>query len=251
MYGPFSYIGGKRALAPRIIALFPEHKAYVEPFAGGAQVFFRKQPSKIEVLNDLDREIANFYRICQSHFEELVRYLRFTVVSRAWFDLLNETDPAKLTDIQRAARHFYLAKNCYGGLVKHRNYALRVDAPPGFNPERIPSLIEETHHRLARVQIECLPYEEILARYDKPTSLFYLDPPYYQIKLYRYNLKPEEFDVMGARLAKLRGKFILSLNDVPEIRALFKKFTIRTVELAYTAQKIAGRRYREVLISNF
>jgi DNA adenine methylase len=99
MYGPFSYIGGKRALANRIIALFPEHKTYVEPFAGGAQVFFRKEPSKVEVLNDLDREIVNFYRICQSHFEELVRYLRFTVVSRAWFDLLNESDPAKLTDI--------------------------------------------------------------------------------------------------------------------------------------------------------
>jgi hypothetical protein len=91
-----------------------------------------------------------------------VRYLRFTVVSRAGFDLLNESDPAKLTDIKRAARHFYLAKNCYGGLVRHSNYAVRVDAPPGFNPEHIPSLIEEKHHRLARVQLECLPYEEVL-----------------------------------------------------------------------------------------
>ncbi|MGA3080572.1 MAG: DNA adenine methylase [Terracidiphilus sp.] len=117
MYGPFSYIGGKRALAGRIIEMFPEHKTYIEPFAGGAQVFFRKEPSKVEVLNDLDREIVNFYRICQSHFEELVRYLRFTVVSRAWFDLLNDSDPAKLTDIQRAARHFYLSKNCYGALT--------------------------------------------------------------------------------------------------------------------------------------
>jgi DNA adenine methylase len=251
MYGPFSYIGGKRALANRIIEIFPEHKTYVEPFAGGAQVFFRKSPSKVEVLNDLDREIVNFYRICQSHFEELVRYLRFTVVSRAWFDLLNETDPGKLTDIQRAARHFYLSKNCYGGLVRHRNYAVRVDATPGFNPERIPSLIEETHHRLARVQIECLPYEEVLARYDRPATLFYLDPPYYKRELYRYNLEPEEFRTMAERLGKLKAKFILSLNDVPEVHALFKNFTIKTVELAYTAQKIAGRRYREVLITNF
>jgi DNA adenine methylase len=251
MYGPFSYIGGKRALANRIIALFPAHKTYVEPFAGGAQVFFRKEPSKVEVLNDLDREIVNFYRVCQSHFEELVRYLRFTVVSRAWFDLLNESDPAKLTDIQRAARHLYLSKTCYAGLVRHRNYGVRVDAPPGFNPERIPALIEETHRRLARVQIECLPYEAVLARYDRPTSLFYLDPPYYEIKLYRYNLKPEEFGTMAERLGKLKAKFILSLNDVPEVHALFKEFTIRTVELAYTAQKIAGRRYRELLITNF
>jgi DNA adenine methylase len=101
------------------------------------------------------------------------------------------------------------------------------------------------------VQIECLPYEEVLDRYDRPTSLFYLDPPYYDIKLYHYNLEPEEFRTMAERLGKLKAKFILSLNDVPEVHALFKNFTIKTVELAYTAQKIAGRRYREMLITNF
>ncbi len=88
MIGPLSYIGGKRVLAKRIIALFPEHTAYVEAFAGGAQVFFRKEPSKVEVLNDLDGEIVNFYRVCQQHYEELVRYFRFMVVSRAWHGLL-------------------------------------------------------------------------------------------------------------------------------------------------------------------
>jgi DNA adenine methylase len=135
--------------------------------------------------------------------------------------------------------------------VRRRNYSLRLDAPPGFNPERIPSLIEETHHRLARVQIECLPYEEVLTRFDRPTSLFYCDPPYFQRKLYRYNLEPEEFAKVAERLGKLRGKFVLSLNDVPEVRALFKAFHIKGIETAYTAQKIAGRRFREVLITNF
>lgn len=251
MYGPFSYIGGKRARANRIIALFPEHRTYIEPFAGGAQVFFRKEPSKVEVLNDLDREIVNFYRVCQQHYEELVRYLKFTVVSRAWFDLLNATAPERLTDIQRAARHFYLAKTCYAGLVRHRNYSIRVDEPPGFNPERIPALIEETHQRLARVQLECLPYEEILKRYDRPGTLFYLDPPYYKIRLYRHNLEPDDYHRMAERIGKIKGKFILSLNDVPEVRAIFKVFHIQDIELAYTAQKIAGRRFREVLITNF
>lgn len=251
MHWPFSYIGGKRTLANRIIALFPEHRTYVEAFAGGAQVFFRKEPSKVEVLNDLDREIVNFYRVCQQHYEELVRYLKFTVVSRAWFDLLYETDPEKLTDIQRAARHLYLAKTCYAGLVRHRNYSVRVDEPPGLNPERIPALIEETHRRLARVQIECLPYDQVLARFDRPETLFYLDPPYYERKLYRYNLEPQEFVAMAERLDKLKGKFVLSLNDVPEVRAIFKKFHIKGIETAYTAQKIAGRRFREVLITNF
>ena len=251
MYGPFSYIGGKRALASQIIPLFPKHKTYVEPFAGGAQVFFRKEPSKVEVLNDLDREIVNFYRACQQHYEELVRYLKFIVVSRAWFDLLYETDPEKLTDIQRAARHLYLAKTCFAGLVRHRNFAPHVSEPPSFNPENIPELLEQTHRRLARVQLECLPYEKVLTTYDRLTTLFYLDPPYYERKLYRINLEPQEFVTMAERLSKLKGKFVLSLNDVLEVRAIFKKFRVKSIETAYTAQKIAGRRYRELLITNF
>jgi DNA adenine methylase len=101
------------------------------------------------------------------------------------------------------------------------------------------------------VQIECLPYEEVLKRFDRPTTLFYLDPPYFRRKLYRYNLEDAEFPKLADRLKKLRGKFILSLNDVPEVRTLFHRFHIYGVELAYTTQKRAGRRYREVLITNF
>src|SRR5277367_165864 len=107
---PLSYIGGKRPLAKRLIEMFPEHKAYVEAFSGGAQVLFRKEPSKVEVLNDLDGELVNFYRVCQQHYEELVRYLNFSLVSREWFDLLDTMDAKTLTDIQRAARFFYLQK---------------------------------------------------------------------------------------------------------------------------------------------
>ena len=79
MIGPLPYIGGKRAIADRIIAIFPKHTAYVEPFAGGAQVFFHKAPSKVEVLNDLDGEMVNFFRVCQQHYEELLRYSRFLI----------------------------------------------------------------------------------------------------------------------------------------------------------------------------
>jgi DNA adenine methylase len=251
MNGPFSYIGGKRALASKIIAEFPAHRAYIENFAGGAQILFHKPPSAVEVINDLDSEISGCFRVIQQHYEELVRYMRFMLVSRKWFELLQATDPATLTDIQRAARHLFLSKTCYAGLVRRRNYSIRVDAPPGFNPERIPSLIEETHNRLARVQIECLPYEQVLTRFDKASSLFYLDPPYFGRKLYRYNLERDEFVTMAERLGKLKGKFVLSLNDVPEVRAIFKSFHIKGIETAYTAQKVAGRRFRELLIMNF
>ena len=250
MLGPLSYIGGKRALAKQIIAIFPPHTTYVEAFCGGGQVFFRKEPSKVEVINDLDKEVVNFFRVCQSHAEELIRTMRFTVASRTWFDLMMRIDPETLTDVQRAARYLYLTKNTYAGLIRRRNYGTNVTQPSPFNPERLPEILEETRKRLARVQIENLPYEQVLRRYDRPTTLAYLDPPYYGRKLYRYNLEHDDFVRMAELLRNLKGRFVLSLNDVPEVRAIFKRFKMRDVDIHYTAQKIAGRRFRELLITN-
>ncbi len=162
MKGPLSYIGGKNRIANRIIEVFPEHTTYVEAFAGGAQVLFHKEPSRVEVLNDLDGEVVNFFRICQSHHEELLRCLRFILVSRRVFARLKSTNPESLTDVQRAARYFYLLKNSFAALVRYPNYHHSVTQPPSFNLTKIPEVIEATHKRLARVQIESLPYQEIL-----------------------------------------------------------------------------------------
>ena len=251
MVGPLSYIGGKRAIAKQIIEIFPKHTTYVEVFAGGAQVLFHKEPSPVEVINDLDSEITNFFRVCQQHYEELVRYLKFMVVSREWHELLKVTDPKTLTDVQRAARHFYLLKNSYASLVLKLSYKCHVVQPPGFNPERIPEQIEEAHRRLARVQIENLPYEKILKKFDRSESLFYLDPPYFDRQLYRFNLERDDFAKMSVILQQIRGKFVLSLNDLPEVRAIFRPFKFRTIDLHYTAQKVAGKRFREVFIRNY
>jgi DNA adenine methylase len=251
MIGPLSYIGGKHRLAAKIIALFPEHTTYAEPFAGGAQVFFRKEPSTVEVLNDLDYEVVNFYRVCQSHYEELVRYLRFTIASRQWFKTLRDTDPTALTDIQRAARFLYLLKNCFGGLVVKPHFHYGVTKPSNFNPARIPKVIEAAHMRLARTQIESLPYEKILEKYDRPGTLFYLDPPYWERKLYKFNFKEEDFIALERQLRTLQGRFILSLDDHPKVRELFKEFRIERTEIFYSAQQKSGARYGELLIMNF
>jgi len=251
MVGPLSYVGGKNRLAKTIIEVLPKHTTYVEAFAGGAQVLFHKEPSAVEVLNDLDGEIVNFFRVCQLHHEELIRYFRFALVSRRSFDLQKATDPATLTDIQRAARYLYILKNSFASLVRHPNYHWHVVQPPGFNLEKLPLLLENAHKRLARVQIECLSYDQILQRFDRPATLFYLDPPYYARKLYRYNFTTADFEQLAERLRVLQGKFVLSLNDTPEVRALFHGFTIRDIELSYSAQKHAGRKYGEVLITNF
>jgi DNA adenine methylase len=251
MVGPLAYLGGKNRVARKIISLIPEHTCYCEPFCGGAQVFFHKEPSKVELLNDLSEDIFNFFRICQQHHEELIRYLRYCIVSRKWFDLFEKTPPETMTDVQRAARFFFLQKNCYGGLIVRRNFAASVQDGSNYNPEALPELLRKTHERLLHVQLECLPYQDILKKYDRPFTFFYLDPPYFNRPYYKFNFAEKDYVAMAEQLKKLKGKFLLSLNDVPEMRRIFKDFNIKALEMTYSSQRKAGKKYSELLISNY
>src|SRR5580658_10379171 len=234
MIGPLPYIGGKNRLAKQIISMLPEHITYVEAFAGGAQVLFHKPPSNVEIINDLDFDVVNFFRVCQWHYDELVRYLRYCSASRRLHELHVKSDPATLTDMQRAGRFYYLQKNSFGGLIVRRKFHYCVTHPSNYNPERIPEVIEQAHRRLQRVQIESLPYEQILEKYDRPTTFFYLDPPYWGPKLYKFNFTDDDFRLLAKRLRRLTGKFILSLNDRPEVREVFREFEIESVQVTYT-----------------
>jgi DNA adenine methylase len=220
MVGPLSYLGGKNRIAQKIISLIPEHTTYIEPFCGGAQVFFHKEPSRVEVLNDLDEEVFNFLRVCQLHHQELVRYLQFCTASRKWFELFQKQDPQTLSDIQRAARFFYLQKNCYGGLIRRQNFAVSVQDGSNYNPHRIP-------------------------------MVFYLDPPYFGLPYYKFNLSEEDYVELARLLKALQGRFLLSLNDAPEVRRIFADFKIQGLTFSYSSQRKAGKVYKEVLISNY
>jgi DNA adenine methylase len=88
-------------------------------------------------------------------------------------------------------------------------------------------------------------------RYDRPGTFFYLDPPYYDIRLYNFNLEHGDFERMADLLRRIKGKFLLSLNDHPEVRKIFAGFTIETVKIAYSLHHKAGKRYQELLISNY
>lgn len=252
MRGPIPYVGGKTRLARRIIALLPEHQTYCEPFAGGAQILFRKAPSNVEVLNDLDFDIINFFRVCQWHYEELIRYLRYCLVSRKLHQLHLASNPDTLTDIQRAGRFYVLQKTSWAGLVVKRSFHVGVTQRSNLDPGGIPEIIEQVHRRLQRVQIECLPYEQILEKYDRPTTVFMIDPPYLlDVGLYRYNFSLKAFQQLAINLRKLSGYFVLTLNDRPEIRQLFGSFFIQSIQIAYSAQAKSGRRFSELLITNF
>lgn len=251
MVGPLSYLGGKNRVAQKIIALIPEHNCYIEPFCGGAQVFSHKEPSNVEVSNDLDEDIFNFLRVCQLHNEELVRYLQFCTVSRKWFELFQAQDPKMLSDIQRAARFFYLQKNCYGGLIKRQHFKISVEDGSNYNPHRIPLVLHLAHERLLSVQLECLPYQDILKKYDRPDTFFYLDPPYFKRPHYKFNLSGQDYVELARLLKAIQGRFLLSLNDAHEIRRIFADFKIQGMTFSYSSQRTAGKVYEELLIANY
>lgn len=252
MIGPLSYIGGKRRLAPALVRMLPRHRTYVEPFAGGAQVFFHKAPSAVEVLNDIDGEVVNFYKVCQWHARELTRYLKFSIVSRQLFDIHKRQDPLLLTDVQRAARFLYLQKNCFGGKTEGsgQTYHICVAKPSSFNIERLPKLIERTAARLGKAQLEHRPYEAVLASYDRGDTLFYCDPPYVGVKLYKSNFADDDYFRLAERLTAIRGKFLLSINDHPVAVEAFRRFHRREVHLPYTVSRKVPIR-KELVFANF
>ena len=250
MIGPLAYVGGKRRLAPSIVALLPPHTTYVEPFAGGAQVFFHKEPSRVEVLNDIDHEVVSFLLTLQHHHGELLRWMKWGAASRRLFEIFSRQDPQTLTDIQRAARFLYLQKNSFGGLRNKRSFAYAVTSKLRYSPARLPELLQAAAERLQRTQIECLPYQDLLARYDRPTTLFYCDPPYVGVRLYRHNFANDDFAELAIRLAALRGRFLLSLNDTPFTRATFGDFYSRSLTVSYSSS-LAVPRVSELLFSNF
>lgn len=109
------------------------------------------------------------------------------------------------------------------------------------------------HLRLARAYIECLPYHEVIKRYDKAETLFYIDPPYWDCEAYygKGLFCREDFSVLAELLRGIEGKFILSLNDKPEVRALFAGFIFEEAEVAYTCSNGKKLKSPELLIRNF
>jgi DNA adenine methylase len=250
MIGPLSYIGGKRRIAKQLVALIPDHTTYVEPFAGGAQVFFHKPRVKVEVLNDLDEEIVNFLRICQRHPQELSRILRWQPASRRLFEWHQQQPSGVLTDIERAARFFYLQKNTWGGKRTRQNFHFGVTKPPSYTPSSLAKRFAEVAERLDNVQIEALPYQAILSQYDRPTTFFYCDPPYVGVDLYQHNFSDEQFEELSRELVSLKGRFLLSINDCPKARAWFKGFHRMEIAFTYTSLRKPGL-FRELLFANY
>ena len=216
-----SWPGGKSRYLNRLLPHIPEHTCYVEPFAGGLAVMLAKPRSDLEVVNDANGELITFYRCVRFHADVLLTELEFVLNSRQEFkDFCHQPG---LTDIQRAARWFYRNKNCFGaaGGDSFGTGALGGGASHGSRGARMEA-IRALNFRLDKVCIEHLDWKRCVELYDRPTTFFFCDPPYTECNAGMYGAWTNtDVQILRDTLAKLRGKWLVTLNDTPAIRAIF------------------------------
>ena len=246
-YAFLPWMGGKRRLAPLILPMFPDHTCYVEPFCGAGALFFIKEPAKVEVLNDINGELVNLYRVVQRHLEEFVRQFKWAVTSREVFRWMQITPTETLTDIQRAARFYYLQKAGFGAKLDS-NFGTATTSPPKLNLLRLEEDLSQAHLRLARVLIERIDWAACVERYDREHTFFYMDPPYWGTAGYGVPFARDQYDRMAELMRTIKGKAIVSVNDCPEMRRAFAGLTMKRAKISYSVGGVRGRQPRGELV---
>lgn len=249
-----AWVGGKKALRDEILARFPRnYKRYIEVFGGAGWVLFHKPPGNdFEVFNDFNGNLVNLYRCVREQPEALRNELRYMLNSRLDFEYMKGMlhSQAVLPDVRRAAYYYALIRYSYAAGTS------TFGSQPHAMWNNFP-LIESAAGRLQKVVIENKDCVKLIRQYDRPESFFYCDPPYYNADQYYEAVSSDGFDHAGLAdaLLGIKGKFLLSYNDCPEIRALYDRPGI-VVEgisrLSNIAQRYEnGKQYPELLISNY
>jgi DNA adenine methylase len=243
----FPWPGGKTRLLSYLLPMVETtpHTCYVEAFAGGASVLFAREPAKIEVLNDINGDLVSLYRVVANHLDEFVRQFRWALTSRQMFEWAQLQNVDTLTDIQRAARFFYLQRLSFGSKVTGQSFGTSASSPHRINLLRLEEDLSAAHLRLHRVVIEHLSWEACIARYDQPETLFLLDPPYWEVEGYGVPFGMDQYEALASTLDSLKGAAILTINDHPDMRRVFGHFPSRTVAIRYTLGGGEGAKRRE------
>jgi DNA adenine methylase len=236
---PISRVGGKRLLKKRIIKEFPdnyEEMTYVEPFIGGGSVFYTKNPSVKEVINDLDKVIYTIHKGLQQHGKEIGDKL-MGQYSQAEFWRIERKNPTTL--LGRLTQFLLLNRLSFMGQGERPNKN-RMNFKANFAP------YEE---RLKDTTITNKDYKTVMKEHDSPNTLFYLDPPYEGSNKQHYDHPEFDLDDLHAFLKTLKGKWILSMNDSPNVRKIFRGLPTKTVETCYVLP--SPHKVKEVIIKNY
>lgn len=260
MRTPITYYGGKQKLAASIIKLIPPHKLYCEPFIGGAAVFFAKAPSAVEIINDINSELVNFYRVVQDDFVSLEKEIRITLHSRDLFRKASViyNNPDMFSEIKRAWAVWCLAAQGFAGIL---DGSWGYDKAKNTTSKKISnkrhSFTEEYAIRLQNVQIECADAIRIIRSRDGAEAFFYCDPPYFNSDCAHYDgYSLEDFAGLLKTLAAIKGKFLLSSYPSPILKQYAKAQGWHQVtfeqKVSVASNSKHGRKAKtEVLTGNF
>jgi DNA adenine methylase len=221
MKTPLTYYGGKQQLAPTIVSLLPPHRIYVEPFVGGGAVFFSKPASPVEVINDINSELVNFYQQAKLNFPLLEQEIRISLHSR---DLHRRAkvmyeNPDLFDPLKRAWAVWVLATQSYGAKLNGTFGYDRSGQTSKKISNRRDSFSEDLAIRLQEVQIECADALRIIRSRDTPETLFYLDPPYFNSDMGHYDgYTVEDFELLLKALEQVDGRFVLSSYPSPLLK---------------------------------
>ena len=214
--------GGKTRLLTHLLPLIRPHTLFVEAFAGGAAVTLAKKPSKVEVINDINGELVNLYRHAQFHIEALISEVEFTVSSRSDREALIE-QPG-ITGLQQAARYLLRNRLSFGG--SGSSFAVSKQAQP--SRAAVLEKLRSFSNRLDKVAVENLPFERLFTNYDSPGTFWFLDPPYTVGQVDCYDAwNDQRMAAFAATVAELQGDWLVTINDTPQNRALFKGHEIK------------------------
>ena len=248
---PFTWYGGKSRLAEWIVSHFPPHDVYIEPFGGAASVLLAKQPCKVEIYNDLNSGVVNFYRClrCEHKTAELQRRLELTPYSREEFlfcrSYIYEHEPCIYGDVEHAWNWAVCAMQCFGGGIASgkpgwgielSNPAFRTSYSFRYKTDQLDSL----HGRLQFVQMENKPALTLLSEADRPEALYYLDPPYADDTCTSDYAHKVDYDALIQTCLNLRGMCLLSGYAHPCYDPLLDAgWTVDTIETHMSVTKPA------------
>jgi DNA adenine methylase len=210
---PITYWGGKKLMARHILPLIPTHLTYVEPFFGGGAIFFAKPPSKVEVINDLNKFVVNFFIQVKTNFDALQARIQATPFSRGLYKdaLTMYQNPHLFSELEWAWAFWMLCNQGYAGKIGSWGYGTIDNKRETSIAVKRDTFLEEFKKRLENTQIECDDAVRIITLRDRPTTFFYVDPPYHNANMGHYGGYTEEHFVnLLTALSKVEGKFLLS-----------------------------------------
>lgn len=217
----FNRIGGKYSLRKKILPLIPDHTTYVEPFAGSGAVFFFKPKVEHNVLNDLDKGVVSGLRLLQHAPLDTSKYPAPTSVEATKRQFVK---PAK-TIPQKIVKRIIESSAGFSGTLVTRPKQIYSTGGVERKLKRLPDIIE----KMKDVKVTSEDYGKVIDKNDSPSTFFFLDPPYENSNAQMGYAEHKDFDFerLVNELSRIKGKFLMTINDSPRIRKMFSKFYIK------------------------